>query len=423
MKNIIIQQKQEKENLLSKNYVFREKFSFAQKFVDSDMVKVITGPRRAGKSIFSLLLFKNKQFGYLNFDDENLLKVKNYDELIKILFEVYGKVKYLLFDEIQNMQNWELFVNKLQRRGFNIIVTGSNAKLLSRELATVLTGRHIPIEILPFSFKEFLRAKNFELPSTQEQELPEIKGSILNNLNEYLKNGGFPEIVVKNIEAKTYLETLFDAVLLKDVAKRYNVRQIQKLYDLSLYLISNFSSEFTFTKLKNILDFTSVSTLQNYVSYLEETYLVFVLNRFSFKVKEQIKTAKKVYLVDNGLALAKSFQFSSNLGKLMENLVFSELLKRGFKPNQSIFYYKTRNQKEVDFVLKEGPKVNSLIQVCYEISNIDAQKREIKALLETSEELSCNNLLIITWDKEEEISINQRLIRFVPLAKWLLSTI
>lgn len=419
LKNIVLQQKAEKEKLLSKSYILREKLSFAQKFLDKDLIKVITGPRRAGKSVFSVLLLRDKNFAYLNFADENLLKVKNYDEIIKAVFEVYPKAKFILFDEIQYLENWEVFVNKLKRRGYNLILTGSNAKLLSKELGTALTGRHIPIEIFPFSFKEFLRAKNFEVKE-KHSELPETKGKILNHLDNYLKDGGFPEVIVKNLDAKAYLETLFDAILFKDVVKRYKVRFSQKIYDLATYLVSNFSSEFSFTKLRNILEFRSTKTVQNYLKYLEEAYLFFPLDRFSFKVKVQIKTAKKIYLADNGFILAKSFQFSQNLGKLMENLVFVEILRRGYKLNENVFYYKTENGREVDFVLRKGMKIERLIEVAYETDNLELKEKKIKALVRASGELKCDNLEIITWDEEKEEKTKGKVIKFIPLWKWLL---
>jgi hypothetical protein len=417
IKEIVLQHKKEKENLLSKKYVLREKLDFARKFLETTLIKVVTGPRRAGKSVFSCLLLRKKDFAYLNFDDENLLKINSSDEIIKGIFEVYGEAKIILFDEIQNFKNWELFVNKLQRRDFNLILTGSNARLLSKELATSLTGRYIPIEILPFSFKEFLRARDIKI---KEIELPEIKGKILNHLTEYLNNGGFPEVVVKNMEAKSYLDTLVDAILLKDVVKRYKVRFPQKIYDLFLYLVSNFTNEFSFTSLRKSLNFNSTRTVQNYLEYLEEAYLIFLINRFSFKLKEQIKTPKKIYLVDNGFVLAKSFQFSQDLGKLMENLVFQELLKRGWKPNQNIFYYQTRNKREVDFIIKEGIKIKELIQVAYQLNALETQKREIKSLIEAGQELKCSNLNIITWDTEKEEEVNGKKIRIIPLWRWLL---
>ena len=419
LKEIIFQHKREKELFLSKEYILREKLDFAKKFLKTDLIKVITGPRRAGKSVFAILLLKDQDFAYLNFDDENLLKINNSDEIVKGIFEVYGKTKFILFDEIQNLKNWEFFVNKLQRRGFNLIITGSNSKLLSKELATTLTGRHVSIEILPFSFKEILKANQINL-RPDKIIIPEDRGILLNLLNKYLNDGGFPEIVVKDLETKTYLDTLLDAILLKDVVKRYKVRFSQKIYELFLYLISNFDREFTFNKLKNNLNFNSVNTIQNYLSYLKEAYLVFTLNRFSFKIKEQIKTAKKVYLVDNGFVLAKSFQFSGDFGRLMENLVFVELLKQGLKPNENIFYYQTRNQKEVDFLIKEGIKIKNLIQVVYNFSDLEVKKREIKSLVEASQELNCDNLTIISWDQEGEELFKGKKIKIIPLWRWLL---
>lgn len=419
IKDIILQHRAEKDKFLSKEYISREKLNFARKFLASDLIKVIIGPRRAGKSVFSFLLLKDKEFAYLNFDDENLLKIKDYDEIIKAIFAVYPKQEYILFDEIQNLPQWELFVNKLQRRGYNLILTGSNARLLSQELGTALTGRYIPIQIFPFSFREFLAAKKFTLKE-ESLNIPEVKGRVLGLLDEYLKNGGFPEVVVKDLEAKTYLETLFDAILFKDVVKRYKVRFSQKISDLALYLASNFTSEFSFNKLKNVLDFRSIATLQNYLKYLEEAYLFFSLNRFSFKAKEQIKTQKKIYLVDNGFIAAKSFQFSPNLGKLMENLVFGEILRRGNEPNKDVFFYKTKNNKEIDFVLVKGIKVVQLIQVCYQTDQSEIRQRETKALIEAGKELNCHEFLIITWDEEEEQEIQGERVGFLPLWKWLL---
>ncbi len=418
IKDTLLQHKAEKERFLPKNYIVRDNSVSAKEFLKNDMIKVITGPRRAGKSVFSFLLLKDENFAYLNFDDEKLLGIKDYDEIIKAIFEVYPGSKFVFFDEIQNLEKWELFVNKLQRRGYNLILTGSNANLLNKELATVLTGRYIPIEILPFSFKEFLQAKNFQV-TPEDTKLPEIKGKMSNYLHEYLKNGGFPEVVVKNLDAGLYLETLFDAVLFKDVVKRYGTRFPQRIYDLALYLLSNVCSEFTFTRLRNVLEFRSTSTVQKYLGYLEESYLFFSLNRFSFKMKEQVKTPKKIYTVDNGFILAKAFQTSANNGKLMENLVLREILRNGYRLNETVFYYKTRNGKEIDFVLKEGLEITALVQVCFDVENIETRNREIKALCEAGEELECNKFLVITWDYDGEEDCKKGKIQYVPLFKWL----
>lgn len=419
LKNAVLQQKLEKEKLLAKEYIKRENLDFAAKFLKTDLIKIITGPRRTGKSVFALLLLKNVDFAYINFDDEDFLKVKNNDEILEALFEVYPNAKTIFFDEIQNLNNWEVFVNKLQRRGYNIILTGSNAKLLSRELATNLTGRHINIEVFPFSFTEFLSAKNYNIEK-EFINMPENKGQILNYLDEYAKNGGYPEVVVKDLDPREYLETLFDAVLFKDVVKRYKVRFAQKLYELAVYLASNFSGEFSFTKLKNILGFNSTKTLQDYFGYLQETYLFFSLNRFSFKLKEQFKAPRKIYLIDNGFIQAKAFQHSQNTGKLIENLIFIEMLRRNYHPNMNIFSYKTKNNKEIDFVVKEETKVKKLIQACFKLDAAETQKREIKALFEASDELKCRDLEIITWDKEGIEKIKDKEIKYIPLWSWLL---
>ena len=419
IKNIVNQHKLEKETLIAKNYIFRENLDHARKSISSDLIKIITGPRRAGKSTAAFLLLKDKDFAYVNFDDENLLKVKNYDEIIKAVFEVYPDSKYLFFDEIQNLDDWEIFVNKLKRRGHNLILTGSNAKLLSKDMATALTGRHIPIEILPFSFKEYLDAKKWKF-NKAEFNIPEVQGRILNYLDKYRVSGGFPEIVINELETRIYLQTLSNSILFKDIVKRYNLRFSQKIYDLNNYLNSSFTSEFSFSKLKNILEFRSIATLQNYIGYLEEAFLIFVLNRFSFKIKEQIKTPKKVYLVDNGFCAISPSRLSPDFGRTMENMVFVELLRRGYAPNRDVFFYKTRNNKEVDFLLKKEVDIEQLIQVCYRIDEEKTKEREVRALIEAGQDLDCSDLMIITWDREAEEIIRGKKIVFRPLWKWLL---
>lgn len=421
IKQTILQQKNEQSNLLKIPYIQRDNLDKVREQIDTPLIKVVTGPRRAGKSVFSLLLLKDKNFAYLNFDDENLVKAGNYDEIVQAMFEVYPAPQYFLFDEIQNLPAWELFVNKLHRRNYNILLTGSNARLLSKELATTLTGRHLAYEILPFSFREFLEAKNVRF-SKDDFTLPEIKGRFLNAFEGYLKKGGYPEIVTKGLDVKTYLATLFDSILLKDIVKRYKVRFTSKLYDLATYLISNTASKFSFTKLKNVLGFASVSTVEKYIGYLEESYLFFVINRFSFKVKEQIKAPRKIYLVDNGFIAAKAFQFSPDTGRLMENLAFVEFIRRGHVPNLNLFYYKTRNGREVDFVVRRENRIEDLVQVSHASADQKTREREIKALREASEELDCRNLTIITWDKEGEEKVKDKVIRFLPMWEWLLNT-
>lgn len=419
IKETILQHKAERDRLLAKKYIERENKETALKFLSSGLVKVVMGPRRAGKSVFSLLLLKGREFAYVNFDDEQLLKIKDYDEILKGIFEVYKSPAFILFDEIQNLANWELFVNKLQRRGYNLVITGSNSKLLSSELGSVLTGRYMPIAVLPLSFRECLAAKQMS-SSNESLALPEAKGKLLNALAEYLATGGYPDIAANSLDAKPYLETLFDAVLFKDIVARHKVRFPTQLYNLALYLVSNFGLEFSFTGVRNSLGFRSTLTVQNYMSYLEESYIFFSLNRFDFKLKEQIRAPKKIFLVDNGFVTAKAFQLSSNTGRLMENAVFIELMRREYKPNEGLFYCKTKDKREVDFVLRKGIGIEALVQVCYDITNDKTKKREIDALISLSKEIKCDNLLVITYDYEAEEMHGSKKIQFIPLWKWLL---
>jgi predicted AAA+ superfamily ATPase len=421
LKATVFKQKQDRDTLLSRPYVERTKEKDAQKWMSSDLIKVILGPRRAGKSVFALMLLKDKNFAYFNFDDESLPGEEkiDLDELLSELKQVYGDTKYILFDEIQNLPNWELFVNRLHRSGYNLVLTGSNASLLSMELATHLTGRHIPIEILPFDFKEVLKAKQYEV-SADKLLLPDEKAKLLVYLSQYMTNGGYPEVVTKDVEPRGYLDTLFDAVLFKDVIKRHKVRFSKQIDDLGSYLINNVSNPYTARKLAKTLSLKSDVTTAKYLGYLTEAYLLFSLDRHSTKVGARLQSPKKTYVVDNGLVTAKAVQHSPDSGKLMENLVFTELVKRGNQPNRELFYYKTRNDREVDFVLKKGYKIVELIQVCYDLANPDVEQREIKALLEAGDELKVTKLTVLTWSDKREMKKEGGVIRFTPLWEWLL---
>lgn len=413
LKNIILSQKEEFQNLIKAPYVQREQIKFAEKYLEKAIIKVVLGPRRAGKSVFCAHLVKDKNPAYLNFDNEALIKINDHEDLIKELLAVYGDTKYIFFDEIQNLNNWELLVNQLQRQGYNIILTGSNAKLLSHELATHLTGRHIPIEILPFNFREFLRARNVEFDINNLST--KLKAVLLNNLGDYLTIGGFPEIVIKDLEPKDYLSTLIDSIILKDIVRRHKLRLSEKIYNLEIYLLNNFSAEFSYRKLARKLEIKSDATVEKFVKYLSASYLSQILSRYSHK-----SSPKKSYLIDNGYINAKALQFSKNHGKLMENLVFSELLKRSYHPEKNLFYYKSRNDKEIDFVLHNNLKITSLIQVAYRIDNLETKEREMKALVEASSELKCNDLKIISWDTRKTEVYKKKKIEIIPLLDWLM---
>lgn len=413
LKEIVRAHKAERDKLIKSNYIPREGLEKARMDLSAQLVKIITGPRRAGKSVFAIEILKETDFAYLNFDDERLLNIIDNDLLIKHIHEIYGKTKYLLFDEIQNLDQWELFINRLQRAGYNIILTGSNSRLLSREMATHLTGRFIPHNLYTFSFAEFLIARGIKIA----EQLPQIEqGEILHLLYEYQSLGGYPEIIVNHLEPGDYLRILFNSIIFKDVVRRYNIRYSQSLYDLALFLVSNYAREFSYTKLKNLTQIGSVHTIQNYVSYLEEAYLLFSVKRFSFKPKEQLKTPAKIYVYDTGLATSLRLTLSQDLGRLMENRVSTELMRR----QKEFYYYKDATGMEVDFIIKEKLKLVELIQVCYDVSNPNTKKREIKSLIKAGHQLKINTLTIITWDYEKEESANDFPIHFIPLWKWLL---
>ncbi len=421
LKEIVSNQKLQKEQLLALQYIDRTQESFGEKWLDSDLIKVVLGPRRAGKSVFSLMLLRERPFMYFNFDDDMLASIGKIrtDDLMKELHAAYGPIKTILFDEIQNLPRWELFANRLHREGYNLVLTGSNAQLLSMELATHLTGRHMPIKILPFDFNEFLRAKKFQV-NPEYASLPRQKGELLNLMENYLLNGGFPEVAVNNVDPKDYLGVLFDSLLFKDVVKRHKVRFSVQIGNLATHLTNNFASPYTIRRLLEALNLKSTTTVEQYVKYLEEAYLMFSLLGYSPKSAQRMKSPRKVYVVDNGFINAKAVQHLPDKGKLMENLVFTELVKRGAEPNRELFYYKTRNDREIDFVLKKGFKVMELIQVCYDSVSPEVEKREVKALLEAGGELETTNLTVLTWDEKREVKKDGATVRFTPLWEWLM---
>ncbi len=420
IKNIILQQQEEKRFLLNQQYIERIETDEKKKLLKTNLIKVISGPRRAGKSVIALQLLKEKNFAYLNFDDDLLLKQFNEVAVLQGLHQVYPGFEYLLLDEIQNLPGWELWVTKLYRRGVNMVITGSNSRLLSHELASSLTGRYVQMTVLPFGFTEFIRFSGQSTNVNHQAALSE-KGRLLTLLDNYLFNGGFPETILNEGIMKNYLSSLFDSILLKDILKRFRIRQTQQLYDLSHYMLSNYTNYFTFNQLKESLEFNSVATVQKFAGYLEEPYLFQHLTRYDTKIKNQQKSAQKVYIIDNGFVKARSFELSPNYGRLLENLVFIELLRRNFQPELTLFYYRTRNDREIDFLVRTGNKTEQLIQVCYSMDQPRTIKREISALIEASGELKCNKLLVITWDREEVIEQNNLEIEVIPAYKWLTS--
>lgn len=413
IKDVLISQKEELENKLKEHFNPR-KVKLSN--LENDLIKVITGPRRCGKSFFAINELKQKvgNFGYVNFDDDRLSGIKNYDEIISFLNVIYDNPKYLFFDEIQDLDRWELFVNRLQRQGYNLIISGSNSRLLSSELSTHLTGRHIEIKLLPFSFYEFKNLSDNENTNSDMIAL----------FSKYLESGGYPEIHTKQIVFTEYLRSLFDSIILKDIVNRFNIRINDSITNLSHFLVSNYTNEFSFRNTAKNLDSLSVNTVIKYIGFLEESFLFFHLNKFSYKVKEQIKSEKKIYCIDNGFIKAKGFSFSPDRGKLMENLIAIELKRRSYNDNSEIYFWKNIQREEVDFIIKNGLKVVSLIQSCLSIENPKTIKREARALVKAAIELKCQNLLILSENTESLMPIEYNGQKFniiiKPVWKWLL---
>ena len=400
MKNVILTQRAERDTIVSRPYIDRKTKYQTAEILKSPLIKLITGPRRAGKSVFALLMLKSHNFAYLNFDDKQLLE-KWDDELVeKTLEEVYPSYEYLMLDEVQNLPGWDLWVSKLYRNGKNIVITGSNANMLSSEMATVLTGRYLQIEMFPFSLAEMLATNKIYIASIEKEQ--QTRANLL--VDDYLRNGGFPESVLARGITKNYLSTLFDSILLKDVAQRHHIRKTTDLYSLATYLLSNFCNPFSANDLAEELNIASVTTTKKYCDYLNEPYLFFFLPRFNNKLKLMAKADRKAYIVDNGFVQSSAFNLSDNLGRLLENQVFVELLRKGYVPGQTLFYYRSRNNREVDFVTRKGPKVERLIQVSYSLDSAKTRKREISALVECGDELKCDDLSIVTFSEKETLT-------------------
>ena len=419
IKEVVASQREEIEEKFEKTKIIEREIDRKRlkSFLKSPNVLAILGVRRCGKSTLSLQIFKNEKYGYINFDDERIMdfNAKDFNKVMEAFYELYGKIEKLILDEPHNIQGWELFVNRL-RRTKKVIVTGSNSKMLSGELATHLTGRHIDFTLYPFSFREFLTYNDFELG---EYLTATKMGLIKNLLKEYMVQGGFPE---RYLLGKEMLVNIYFDIIEKDIIKRIKIKKRVAFKEMAKYLISNFSSEITFSKLKNILNIKDQHTIKNWVDGLEQAYLIKVIERYSPKLKESIIAPKKVYCIDTGIISAISFRFSENTGRIMENMVAIELLRRRsyWHPNTEIFYWKDHQGREVDFVIKEGMDVKQLVQVSYASAIDEIERREIKALMKASDMLHCKNMLLITWDYEDEIKMNDKMIKAIPLWKWLL---
>ena len=414
MKTIVLNQRKERDELLARPYLTRRSSHDFDTLLNSHLIKLITGPRRVGKSTQALLMLRNKNFAYLNFDSQQLLDAWDANLVMRMLDDVYPGYDYLLLDEVQNLDAWDLWVSELFRQGKNLVITGSNAKMLSSEMATVLTGKYLQVEMLPFSLEELFDWHKLDLHYLMPEQGAECK--VLTD--DYLRNGGYPEVVASRQLVRSYLDTLFDSIVWKDVAKRHNVRNITDLNNLAVYLVSNFCNPLSATELAEELGLSSVNTTKKYMDYLHEPYLFYYLSRYNNKLKLMKKAPRKVYVVDNGFVAAKAFSVTENLGRLLENQIFIELVRRGYDTEKTMFYYRSRNDKEVDFVLRQGAHIERLVQVCYDLSSPKTEKREVDAIVESAGELKCDNLTIVTYDDERTIEKDGYKIDVIPIAKF-----
>lgn len=404
--NTLKAQKVEKESILRRKTHSREGLDLLRKQLFSPLVKVIVGPRRTGKSTAAFQLLAKEEFAYINFEDETLFGLQDGNLLISELNNVYPKSDFYLFDEIQNFPNWESFINKLHRRGLNLVITGSNSKLLSKELGASLTGRHYQHEILPLSFRE--------ISQTSKEDSERL-------FTRYLDNGGFPDICFHEAEPHLYITALFDSILLKDIVNRHKIRRPLMIANIAKLFLQSIGSKISYRSFERALSpKMNVMTIQKYISYLGDAYLSFELEPFFFKHRERMKADRKAYVIDNGFLSHITSSARGRKGQLLENLVFVELKRRGYLPNLDLFYFKTKSGFEVDFLTRKSTNDQQLIQVCLNLDEKKTLDREVRALTEAAKELNTKDLLILTLDESKEINQDSYKIRIRPVKEWIL---
>lgn len=388
-----------------------------EKHIASRQIVIISGIRRCGKSSLLFLIkqemnLKESEYCYFNFDDERIIAdISILEKIYDIHIEVYGKEPVLFLDEIQNINAWEKFVNRLYEQGAKIFVTGSNANLLSSEISTSLTGRNKIIELFPFSFNEYLRftGKKYDLNRITTKS----KSLLIKDFNYYFEKGGFPLVVKENdIEL---INSYFQDILYRDIISRYRLTQINEIKQIGLYFAANVGKLFSYSTLQKISGVKSLSSIKDYLYYYAQSYLFFYLKKFDYSLKKQIMNPKKVYTIDPGFASRIGFNFSENKGRILENIVFLELLRR----TKDVFYFSAKN--ECDFVIKEGLEIVEAIQVSYRI-NVSNEQREYAGLQEAMQAYKLKKGLLLTYDTENTISSVTNEITVTPVWKWLLKS-
>ena len=397
----------------------------------SNQVITITGPRRAGKSFVMRQMAKQlinkghnpKDIMHVNLEDPRF--TESGVLFLEKIFETYREyispqnTPILFLDKIQEIEGFEKWVRMMHELSkAKIIISGSNARILSRELGTLLTGRHLDMEVFPLSFREFLSFNNIAL--TNKMDLIGKESEIKGALRKYIEYGSFPEVALSE-QKKEILLSYFEDVITKDLLRRFNIKKTQDLRAIAKHYLSNISALSTFKSIERSLDM-SITSVKSYTGYLEQAYLLFPLKRFSFKVKEQEKSPRKIYAIDTGLCNAVGFRFSENDGRLAENVVFVALKrKQNLNPDMELFYWKDVHHREVDFVIKDGLKVTNLIQVCWNVQDEKTKNRELRSLRKAMEELNVTNATVITGETEGEERLHDNTVKLIPLWKWLLA--
>lgn len=416
---VLSEQKEYVQNYAPQKWVDRYEETLFE--FDSTLAQIIIGVRRSGKSTLchKVLLQHGVRYGYANFDDDRLanLRTEDLNTVLSCIYQIYGTdIKYIFLDEIQDVEGWHLFVNRLLRSNLHIVVTGSNAKLLSGELATHLTGRYNEIHLFPFSFYEYCAYHQIDLTSITTKAEAERKRAFM----DYITTGGFPEI--QNIRNKRgYVQSLMEAIVSKDIQRRFNIRNVDALRKIANHLINNVCQEVKYDDLAKILNLTDMTT-KKYVDYLRQAFLIQLLGKHSFKSKERIRNSK-AYIVDPGLQNNRDNAFAAeNIGWRLENVIYIELLRRCTNNFLDIFYYKeSPRSKEVDFVVCNQDKAVELIQVAYDIDNAKTFKRETDSLIKASSSLHCDQLTLIAFTTTRDIEMAGKCIHFVSVIEWLLT--
>lgn len=365
----------------------------------TDHALIISGIRRCGKStLLKQIMNDINDYHYFNFEDIRAtnFEVNDFNKLNEVFIENNKKCSNYFFDEIQNVEHWEKFVRSLLDQKKQICITGSNASLLSKEIGTKLTGRHIRYELFPFSYKEMLLFTN--------------KKAGVDSFKEYFTFGGLPEYLKQ--KNTRILQELFNDIITRDIIVRHGIRNAKTVKELALYLLSNVGKEYSYTNLKKDFQLGSVNTVISFVSYFEDSYLLFGVPKFEYSYRKQLVNPKKIYAIDNGLINCNTVSFSKDDGRLLENAVFVELRRQG----KNLFYY--RNKNECDFVIEEKRKITEAYQVCYQLTE-DNKAREINGLLEVLNETKLAEACILTFNQEDKFEIGGRTIKVIPVWKWM----